>query len=353
MENQSNSYLEEDEIDLKELIIPIWKNKFKIIIVGLLIGIITLGYNLSLENYYSSTTKILPEESSKAGAMGGLGGLAGLAGINLGSISSSEAYRPDLYPEVLNSIEFKQTLIHENFYYAKYDKKINYIDYLSLLENDEEKEENEEAFDYEKIKKNTSELIVNNTEQSEIIQSASKIIQANYDQKTGVIEITATIEDPVAAGEIANFAKNYLTKFIQNYRTEKQKKELVFLNAQLKEAEEKYTIALNKLSSFRDQNQSVYLNIAKDRERRLNDELDIASGLYSALSTQKAQAEIQLEKANPIIQVLEPAQVPILKAGPKRAINAIIGSIIGSILAAGFFLLKSFNVFDFFKELNN
>lgn len=353
MENQSNSYLEEDEIDLKELIIPIWKNKFKIIIIGLLIGIITLGYNLSLENYYSSTTKILPEESSKAGAMGGLSGLAGLAGINLGSINSSEAYRPDLYPEVLNSIEFKETLIHEKFYYAKYDKKINYIDYLSLLENDEEKKEKEEAFDYEKIKKNTSELIVNNTEQSEIIESASKIIQANYDKKTGVIEITATIEDPVAAAEIANFAKNYLTKFIQNYRTEKQKKELEFLNSQLKEAEEKYTIALNRLSSFRDQNQSVYSNIAKDRERRLNDELDIASGLYSALSTQKAQAEIQLEKANPIIQVLEPAQVPILKAGPKRAINAIIGSIIGSIVSAGFFLLKSFKVFDFFKELNN
>ncbi|MFM1914314.1 MAG: hypothetical protein RIR51_2167, partial [Bacteroidota bacterium] len=200
--------------------------------------------------------------------------------------------------------------------------------------------------------KNTKNLILSDLEESSLLKTISSKISTSLDKKSGIISINVTLTDPVGAAEITEFSKNYLSDFIQNYRTEKQKKELEYLDSQYKEAEVKYNSALKALSSFQDGNADIYSNAIKDRERRLNDELNIAYNLYSALSTQKAQAELQLEKANPVIQVLEPVVVPIEKAGPSKAINSIIGTFIGGILAAGFFLIKSFKVFDFFKTLN-
>ena len=86
MQNQTpiNPYIEEDEIDLKELFDTILKYKFKIAIFVFVVTSITIAYSLSMPNIYESKTILSPTEKDSAPNLGGLGALAGFAGINIG-----------------------------------------------------------------------------------------------------------------------------------------------------------------------------------------------------------------------------------------------------------------------------
>jgi uncharacterized protein involved in exopolysaccharide biosynthesis len=72
----------EDEIDLKELFQTIWKNKWKIIFLSVLVTTIVLFKMIRTPNVYQSSIVLVPEE--KGSSMGQLGALAGFAGVNVG-----------------------------------------------------------------------------------------------------------------------------------------------------------------------------------------------------------------------------------------------------------------------------
>ena len=57
---------------------------------------------------------------------------------------------------------------------------------------------------------------------------------------------------------------------------------------------------------------------------RLNQELQIQQQVYTQASAQLQQAEMDVQKETPAFTVLEPATVPIRKAGPARAKMCII-----------------------------
>ncbi len=46
------------------------------------------------------------QSSSSLGKMGGLSALADLAGIDLAQMSGTDAVRPDLYPNIIQSLPF-------------------------------------------------------------------------------------------------------------------------------------------------------------------------------------------------------------------------------------------------------
>lgn len=351
MEKNLNSTVNEEEIDIKDIILPIWKNKIKIATFGLLISLITLIFNIFFINdYYSTNVKLLPESDSKSGMGGNLNGLAGLAGINLNDISSSEAYRPDLYPEIINSIHFKKELLNKVFYFSDIDKNLKLKDYLPLKYRFRKK--NPLAIDLKKISKKAENLQIMDWEDYKKLDKLNEIISSDMDEKTGIITINVSLTDPIAAAEIANYSKDYLIKYIQNYKTGKQRKELSYLTKELNKAESEYLTSLKLLSLYKDGNLGIYSNYALNQEKKLEDEMNLKYNLFTTLSTQKSQAEIKLAKANPVIQVLGDAHVPNEKAGPKKAINTILGGIVGLILASGFYLLKYNGFFNFLKELN-
>ena len=76
----------EDEIDLKELMKVLIKDKSLVVYITAFFSIIGVLYSLSLPNVYQSTTLLYPIEQQNnniAGAMKAYSGLAGIAGINV------------------------------------------------------------------------------------------------------------------------------------------------------------------------------------------------------------------------------------------------------------------------------
>lgn len=110
-EANNAKYIEEDEIDLRELWQTIVAGKKVIFRVVAVVVTITLVYALSLPNVYKSEAVLIPIESA-SGGLGGLGGLAAMAGVDIGG---GGAMTPDVaFSSLLNNYEFMSKFVREN-----------------------------------------------------------------------------------------------------------------------------------------------------------------------------------------------------------------------------------------------
>ena len=97
---------EEKEIDLLELASTLWKQKKKLIkwsLCGALVGLVVA---FSIPKEYTTSVKLVPESTEGKSAGGGLGALASMAGLGSNFSSGSDAFYPQLYPDVLSSVPF-------------------------------------------------------------------------------------------------------------------------------------------------------------------------------------------------------------------------------------------------------
>ncbi len=344
-------------IDIKQLLNTVLAYKWKILFSSFLCGILGAVISLTMVNEYTSTVKILPEiDAKQSGGLNGLRSLAGLAGLDISNNSSTEAIRPDLYPNIVQSTPFLLSALEKKIFVAKKNKWIVVKDLfdkekieapISFGSEEEEEEEEVDELNLKNIPKQALDKDIVNIDKkiNKKILTIKEKINAEIDKKTGIITISVKMPDPIVAATLATYAQIYLTEYVTKYRTQKAKFELNFLAKRKSEAKDQYNKALFNLSSYRDQNRNLFLNVARDQERKLQYEVDIAYNLYSNLSTQLEDAKIKVQKEMPVIKILEPAQVPVKKSAPSRALITLGSIFLGFILSLGFVFVKSQKLF--------
>lgn len=353
---------EQDEIsiDLVKFFKDLLRYKWLIVSISMAFGIIGAVYSLTMVNEYTSTVKMLPEIDSKQGGGGlsGLKSLAGLAGVDLGSASGSEAIRPDLYPNILQSTPFLLTVLDQKVYVAKTKKWVLVKDLFGKesikptlhLGSDKEEEKKSED-DLGNIPQDaiSKEAIQLNKKTDNLVNAIKSRISADIDKKSGVITISVKMTDPVAATSVATYTQNYLTNYVTKYRTQKAKTELEFLTNRKNEAKDAYDKALFNLSSYQDQNRNIFLNVARDMEKKLQYEVDVAYNIYNTISTQVEDSKIKVQRQVPVIKILEPAQVPVNKTEPKRSLITLGFLFFGLIASVVFVFFKTHNLKELFS----
>ena len=86
-----------DEIDLKDLVIPIWKSRKQILTTAIIFAIIGGIIGFLTPATYTASSTFLPQTSQVGGGLSGsLGGLASLAGINLNAPMSGGDIPPSM-----------------------------------------------------------------------------------------------------------------------------------------------------------------------------------------------------------------------------------------------------------------
>ena len=183
--------------------------------------------------------------------------------------------------------------------------------------------------------------------EAHILNKLKSYIKVEVDKKTMFLTITCTLQNPVIAANLTSLVQNQLTRYIVNYRTEKVRKEMIFLTSRQDEARKRYDQALFTFSNYKDQNRNRFLNVAKTQEKKLQYEVDLAFNLYSSLTTQLSEAQIRVQKETPIFKVLEPARVPLSRTSPKRSLITIGAMFIGIFVSLVIVFFKSVNL----KEL--
>lgn len=340
-------FVEEEKeltIDFGALWEVIKKGKWFIALTGLVFAVITAVIVFNKPNEYTSTTSVMPElESSNAGGLSKFAGLASLAGVDLSSMSSSDAIRPDLYPSVINNTSFFLYLLEQDVKTSEKDKE-NFLDfYIRNYELEEDTVANKKGF-ISNLKESlgiapkviiksdsSSDFIYLPKYKGEIIEELKEKIVANMDQKTGIISVSVELPDPITAAYVAKISMEYLTTFVTNYRTEKSRQDLNFLAQQLGAAKGKYYNTQSKKAQYSDQFQSatIRLQAADIQRERIEADYRVSSTFYTELMKQYESAKMDLQKQTPVFKTLEQPVIPYEKSGPRRGVILAIFCFVG------------------------
>ena len=344
---------DEDEIDLLELAKTIWSKRMfivKVVALGAVIGVIAA---LLSPKEYKSTATLMPEYSteSQGGASSLLRQYGGLLGVSGGSYTNSNAIRVDLYPNIVQSTNFQLKLMDQPFYFSDINQEATLFDYYTELNSPGvlgilaeytiglpgkilgailHKTELMTT-----VPGDTNESMVLNLskEEFEVISTLRQKITASLDEESGIVSVSVTLPDNVAAAAVTEYTIKELTEYLTEYRTEKVLRDLTFVEEQLATAEARFEEAQLTLAEFRDSNQGMLSARAQTEEQRLNSEYQIAFNLYNSLTQQYEEAKLKVQEETPVFKTLEAVQVPLQDetSGAMILIVFIMLSGIGSI----------------------
>ena len=341
--------LEYDEIDIMELLRKLlkdWKLIHKWCGVAAVVGLV-IGFSIPRE--YTVNSKLAPESVSKSGG-GSLGSLASLAGINLGSVSTSDAVYPDLYPDIVSSTPFvveffpvevefkdgKETVKTDYYTYLKDYQKSPWWGsvirapfkvlgwFLGLFHEKVEPVEGFASLDPQALTQ----------EQEEIAKAVRKSISLAVDKKTSVINLTVTAQDPKVAAIIAEEVIDRLQTYVTNYRTEKSRLDVDYYEGLYAEAKEAYFTSQQQYASYVDRNQGVILQRVKTEQERLQNEMNLNYQLYNTCAQQLQAARAKVQQETPVFTIIDPPQMPNKKSKPKRFTILAACIFLGATLAA-------------------
>ncbi len=337
---EENKKIEQEEQESSIDFVKIWhdllKHKklyYKVLPIAFIVAAI---YALAQPNYYNCTVKLSPEMGGGSKGTSGLASLASSFGVNLGSGGvGTEALFPTLYPDLVNSTDFKTTLfdvpvtIEGNKEQGEKDRTMSYYDYLAkeqkapwyskltpgaligLLFKEEEKKE---ALDPFRLTK----------KQSGIVKAINEKVTCDVDKKTMVITISVTDQNPVICATMADTVKTRLQNFITDYRTSKARVDLDYNRKIYDETKERYEKARQRYVEFADANQDIILQTVRQKQTDLENEMQLQYNMYQQVAAQMMQAEAKVQEETPAFTPLQSATVPVVKAGPKRAQMCLI-----------------------------
>ena len=321
---------EESSIDFVKIFKDLLRHKRLYFIVLPVAFVLAAVYALSLPNFYSCTVTLAPELGGSSRSGGSLASLASSFGVNLGSSSSGgDAINPTLYPDLMNSVDFKTSLFPVKVTREKDHKTFTYYDYLMYEQKAPWWSEAKSAlFSLFGKKKEVKDSKVDpfrlTREQTGIVKAINQNVVCDVDKKTFVITINVTDQDPVICANLADTVKTRLQKFITDYRTSKVRVDLAYNQKLFAETKARYDKARRRYAEFADANQDVILETVRQRQTELENDMQLQYNAYQQVAAQLLAAEAKVQQETPAFTTLQSATVPVVKAGPKRAQMCLI-----------------------------
>lgn len=345
-ETKNENYVDEKEIDLMELTMKLWlRRKYiaKWCAIGAIVGLIIA---FSIPREYTSSVKLAPEVSDGKSGGGSLSALASMAGFS-GSTSGADAVYPQLYPDVVGSIPFITDLFdvkvetkkqHEVFTVRQYLEDETRSPWwnvilglpgkvIGLFKSSGEESENHEVDNFQLTSKEYS-----------LVENLSNLISANVDQKTSVVTISVTMQDPLVAAILADTVVARLQEYVTDYRTNKARNDLQYAELLNEEARVNYYDAQQRYASYLDHNQGIAFRSAQTERERLENESSLAFTLYNQTAQQVQKARAKVQETTPVYAVISPATVPVKPVKPKK-LMILIGFIFLAFVASSAWIL--------------
>lgn len=308
---------EESSIDFKAIFAALCKHKLLYIIVVPLSLIIGVIYAKSLPKYYKCQVTLAPELGGGATGGGSLSSLASSMGYKIGGSSKgdADAITPTLYPDLMNSVDFKTSLFDVKVHRMDSSKVMTYYDYLLYYQKTPWWSKLFSTKDTIRHENLNSFMLTN--KQTAIASVINKNVVCDVDPKTGVIMIDVTDQDPLIAATMADSVKMRLQTFITKYRTNKARQDLETTKRLCIEAKRRYEKVRQQYGAFSDANQEVILESVRSKQEDLENDMQLQFNNYNALAANLQAAYAKVQAVTPVFTTLQSATVPTQKAGPK------------------------------------
>lgn len=297
-------YYPDDEIDLRELFATLWRGKWIIIAFTVGFAAAGVGYALYKPNIYQANVLLAPaqgEESSMRGLSGQLGGLASLAGINLGSGGSNQVV---IAKEVLQSRAFLTDFIH------RHDLIIPLMATKAWDMDNEKWVIDREVFDPDTGEWLTDEEgeSLKPTDWDMVKKFREEHLSVSTNEETGMVTVNVKSQSPPAAQNWAELLVNDVNEYMRREDVQEAEARIAFLQDKLNET-----------------------NIA-----------GMQQVFYQLIESEMRTVMLANAQDEYVFEMVDPAVVPQEKSEPKRALIAVIATILGGMLGVFIVFIRAF-----------
>ena len=304
-EHRSSEPYYEDEIDLRELFLLLWSKKWIIMLVTVIFAAASVLYALSLNNYYRANALLAPAVEQSGGAMAALsgqfGGLASLAGINLPGGGDDKV---GLALEVMKSRQFAFAVIESA------DMKLPLIAAEAWNRADGTLVFDGSIYNAAQkkwVRKARADRPAEPTLQ-EAYERYLEVFSFTQDKKTGLVTVAAEFYSPTLAASWTELIVDRINEVMKAKDLAHAKKSIRYLEQQIGQT----AVA------------------------------DMQNVFYQLIEEQSKTMMLAETREEYVFTTIDPAVVPERKAGPKRSLICILGTMVGGMLAVFGVLLWSF-----------
>jgi len=258
------------------------RRRLTIVLTAGVVAALVLGVSLLRSRTYTSHATFMPQ--SRRG-QSGLSGLATQLGFAIPSGDASQ--QPAFYVELLQSREILRAVVE-----ARYrDRSGNDGTLLDIYRID--------------VMPPARRLEAG-------ILRLRGTVQANVVQRTGVVTLAVTAQDPSLAAQLASRLLDELNRFNLQTRQSQAAAERRFTETRLDEVRAELRGAEDELQSFLERNRN-YGNspVLQFEHDRLERELLMRQQVYTTLVQAHEQAKIEEVRDTPVLTVVEPPTVPL------------------------------------------
>lgn len=341
----------DDEIDLLDLLQTVVENFWLLVLGPLVVGLIVFGASFAIQPTYTAVSRIVPPQQQQSMAASMLQSLGALGGL-VGGVASGLKNPADQYVALLQSRSVQDRLLERFKLQARYEAEVPDDARKTLAE-------------HTKISAGKDGLIVIEVTDREAV-FAAQIANAYVEELTallGRLAVTEAQQRRAFFEKQLALSKENLTKAQQalqasgvNSSTLKldpstavegvarlqamvtaQEVRVASMRSRFTEASPELRQALVELTALRSQLAQADQGgagaqsdgyVARLREFKYHETL------FELFARQYELARVDESREGGVIQVVDVAQAPDRKSGPKRGLMAVLGT-----LAAGFFLL--------------
>lgn len=272
---------------------------------GILAGLLMALGSLFLPNYYRSEARFLPAESKGLGNLGGLASAAAAFGVTVPTGEGGDAN----FVDILNSRSLRQHLLQTEFQYHIRSWR----------------------FGPERLVRHKLSEYVDEANPSRALKKLSEIISASKDTKSRVITLSAETKSPELSQQLVQQAGAYLEAFLKEQGRTRGGAKAAFAEARLREARGEMDEAEDAWRRFLQANRN-YQSIADPAVRlkgaRLENELRLRQQLVTTLALNREQALLEEKNDIPVLNIMDPADLPTEKSKPSRAVLVVLVTLV-------------------------
>lgn len=285
----------------------------KALTTGVVLAVVMATLSLYLPNRYTSQVRLLPKDPRGVG--GGLGAVAFAAeALGMGGVDMDD---PGMaYLDILGSRRVGEALLSRTYRFG--ERKWLFGDW------------------HEHTEPLLSYLGARNLDLG--LRQLNDLLDPQRDLKSGLITIAATTTSPELSQQLAQGAARELEDYILQHSQTQAGAKAKFAAFSLARAEAEERQAEQDLEGFLMQNRD-YQNSANPAVRlrgaRLDSKLQLRQQLVANLAMSRDQAQLEEKDAIPVLNVLDPGQLPLEKAGPPRALLMLGAFFLGGLGSLG------------------
>lgn len=298
--------LQNDEVDLRELSLAIWRGKWFIFFVTLIFSVASVLYAISLPDRYKSVSLLAPVSASGASSLsklaGQFGGLASLAGVSLGGGDGVD--KTTIAIELMQTWGFLEQFIQDGdiapevYAVKKWDKSKNTLVYNMDVYNPENKQwlQNPESKSGGTFEPSSWALY----------QKLSSCLSISRDKETGLIRVSLENYSPHLAKKWLEMLIKKINQHMKNEDKFSAEKSIQFLTEQ---------VSNTQVTNM----QSVFYQLIEEQAKTL------------------MLTEVNDEY---VLKTVSAPKVSEQRSGPKRSLICIVGFLLGSGLSVIIVLIR-------------